>query len=142
MKKLGQFFQDDNDRFSATRLVMVAWVLGSLLTWGVWSFNVKGDKADKKMPELPSSVQVILGVLLTGKVMQKFGEGSSKSSSSDEPDHTDSTSAAYSDQPDNKKEDTSITSSDEQMSKKGTPTASPNGHVAENGNGASSGMLD
>jgi len=64
-----QFLQEDNGRFSSTRLVFVAWTLGILIIWGVKSWN-----SDRGMVELPESIQVVLGILMTGKVAQKFGE--------------------------------------------------------------------
>jgi hypothetical protein len=68
MNKLGQFFQDDNDRFSATRLAFLAWIFGALIIWGAGSIN------DKKMQRVPDSIQVLIGILMTGKVTQKFRE--------------------------------------------------------------------
>lgn len=66
---IGQFFQDDaTHRFSAIRLVLLAWAIGTLGVWGFISLN------KTKIEDLPPSVQVVLLTLLTGKVVQKFGE--------------------------------------------------------------------
>lgn len=69
MKNLAQFFQEDNGSFSATRLAFLVWVFGALVLWGVDCFQ-----HDRKMQEIPQSVQVLIGVLMTGKVAQKFTE--------------------------------------------------------------------
>lgn len=79
MNKLSQFFQDDNDRFSATRLAFLSWIFGVLIIWGVGSFH------DKKMQDIPSSIQVLIGVLMTGKVVQKFSEVSGSTATADKP---------------------------------------------------------
>lgn len=68
MKNLGQFFQEGNGQYSATRLAFLAWIFGTLVIWGSGSFH------DKKMQEIPSSIQILIGVLMTGKVAQKVGE--------------------------------------------------------------------
>ena len=70
MSKLAQFFQEDNGTFSATRLAFLTWVFGALIMWGVSSFQ----SPDRKMQEVPQSVQVLIGILMTGKVVQKFRE--------------------------------------------------------------------
>lgn len=67
-----QFFQEENGQYSSTRLVFIAWTLGILLTWGADSFY------HREMQELPQSIQVVLGILITGKVAQKFGEEDAK----------------------------------------------------------------
>ncbi|MBW4483790.1 MAG: hypothetical protein KME14_14710 [Tildeniella torsiva UHER 1998/13D] len=75
MKNLGQFFQEDNGQYSATRLAFLAWIFGILIVWGSGSFH------DKKMQEIPSSIQILIGVLMTGKVAQKISESSSPETS-------------------------------------------------------------
>jgi len=67
---LGQFFQDSDGKLSATRLVMILWVIGTFLIWSYISIK------SVALVQLPSSVVDILGILLTGKVVQKFGETS------------------------------------------------------------------
>ena len=86
MKYIGQFFQDigqffqedDTQRFSAIRLILLAWALGTLATWSLISF----DKKDMK--DMPQSVQIVLLTLITGKVVQKFGEKSSTTDSDEQ----------------------------------------------------------
>jgi hypothetical protein len=65
---LGQFFLDTDGKPSATRLVMILWATGTLAIWAYASIKTA------TLAELPNSVVEILGVLLTGKVVQKFGE--------------------------------------------------------------------
>ncbi len=65
---LGQFFQDTDGKLSATRLVMILWVIGTFCIWSYISIK------SASLVELPSSVVEILGILLTGKVVQKFSE--------------------------------------------------------------------
>jgi len=79
MSKVSQFFQDDNDRFSATRLAFLAWIFGALIVWGAGSCH------DRKMQDLPSSIQVLIGILMTGKVTQKFVEASGSTVKGDQP---------------------------------------------------------
>lgn len=74
MKNIGQFFQEDNNHYSATRLAFLCWVFGALIFWGAGSFH------DKKLQEIPSSVQILIGTLMGGKVVQKFGEKDSVTS--------------------------------------------------------------
>jgi hypothetical protein len=76
MKNIGQFFQEGNGQYSATRLAFLAWIFGILIVWGSGSFH------DKKMQEIPSSIQILIGVLMTGKVAQKVSEVSDTDSGS------------------------------------------------------------
>jgi hypothetical protein len=76
MYNLGQFFQDDGTkRFSATRLAFLAWIFGALVIWGADSFQ------NKEMQKVPDSVTTLIGILMTGKVAQKFGEKKGSNSS-------------------------------------------------------------
>lgn len=68
MNRLSEFFQEANGTLSATRLAFLAWVFVVLTIWGIDSFR------SQKMENIPESVQVLIGVLMTGKVAQKFGE--------------------------------------------------------------------
>lgn len=65
------FLQDDNGNLSSMRLAFLLWVVGVLVIWGVASLKA----GELKM--IPDSVTTIVGVLMGGKVMQKFGEQSS-----------------------------------------------------------------
>lgn len=65
---LSQFFQDGTGSFSSTRLGFLLWVVGTLFVWGVCSFRTGS------LVEIPQSVELIIGILMTGKVAQKFSE--------------------------------------------------------------------
>lgn len=69
MNRLTEFLQDPNGEFSSTRLAFLAWIFAVLVGWGVDTV-----KHDYKLAEIPESVQVLIGVLMTGKVVQRFGE--------------------------------------------------------------------
>ncbi len=72
MSKTTGFLQDDNGNLSSMRLAFLLWVVGVgvLLIWGVASLKAGELKI------IPDSVTTIIGVLMGGKVMQKFGEQS------------------------------------------------------------------
>ncbi len=63
-----QFLEEDNGTLSSTRLAFLLWVVGVLVIWTDASWHAHALQA------IPSSLQVILGILMTGKVTQKFGE--------------------------------------------------------------------
>jgi hypothetical protein len=63
-----EFLSEANGKFSATRLIMVFWALGTLALWGYVSFKAT------KLSDIPDSVVNVLGIVLAGKVVQKFGE--------------------------------------------------------------------
>ena len=68
MGRISQFLQEDNGNFSATRLAMLSWVVGVLASWAYLSISLR------KMQDIPQSVVTIIGILVTGKVAQKFSE--------------------------------------------------------------------
>jgi hypothetical protein len=74
MNKTTGFLQDDNGNLSSMRLAFLLWVVGVLLIWGIASLKAGELKI------IPDSVTTIVGVLMGGKVMQKFGEQSSSKS--------------------------------------------------------------
>ncbi|MEN9848074.1 MAG: hypothetical protein RL368_814 [Pseudomonadota bacterium] len=74
MSKSTGFLQDDNGNLSSMRLAFLLWVVGVLAIWGVASLKAGELKI------IPDSVTTIVGVLMGGKVMQKFGEQSSSKS--------------------------------------------------------------
>lgn len=72
MKKLFaaicQIFQDENGRISSARVLMI---VGAGLILSVWSFlSIKNGI----MIDIPLGVQTIFGILILGKVTQKFME--------------------------------------------------------------------
>ncbi len=67
--RLQQFVEDKkNNNLSATRLAFLLWVIGTLIVWAVVSWRTN------QLHALPESVVVIIGVLMTGKAVQRFGE--------------------------------------------------------------------
>jgi hypothetical protein len=66
--KFVEFLQEKSGCLSSTRLGFLVWVIGTLIVWAVCSFKTG------ILLEIPSSVQVIFGILMSGKVVQKFGE--------------------------------------------------------------------
>ena len=68
--KLFEFLQEDNGNFSSSRLALLLWVVGVLVAWIIAS--VKSEP--RMLQAIPDSVIVVIGILMTGKVTQKFGE--------------------------------------------------------------------
>ncbi|RMF58914.1 MAG: hypothetical protein D6748_07535 [Calditrichaeota bacterium] len=68
MTRLAEFLQEKNGNFSSTRLAFLLWVLGTLFVWIFISIK------NLTLQPLPESVIIIIGILMTGKVTQKFGE--------------------------------------------------------------------
>ncbi|HSY26997.1 MAG TPA: hypothetical protein VK832_05810 [Burkholderiaceae bacterium] len=66
MQNVVGFLQDGNGNLSATRLAFLLWAIG---VFGVWAWV--SIHTNTLMPIDPS-VQTILGVLMTGKVVQSF----------------------------------------------------------------------
>lgn len=73
--KWRQFFQDKRkaqegatDELSATRLVLFLWAVGVLVIWGYASIK------SATLQDIPQSVVTILGLVMGGKVVQRFGE--------------------------------------------------------------------
>lgn len=69
-----QFFTEDNGTFSSTRLVSITWGLGTFVTWAGFSI------AHNVIEAIPESVVTVIGIVLAGKVIQKFGETKNDSS--------------------------------------------------------------
>lgn len=70
MNKLMEFFQEDNGGFSATRLGFLLWVVGALVVWIITSLTSE----PRQLAKVDSSVVTVIGILMTGKVAQKYGE--------------------------------------------------------------------
>lgn len=66
--KVLEFLQEDNGGFSASRLAFLLWALGVLVVW------IANSLHGHTLQEIPETVVTIIGVLMTGKVAQKFGE--------------------------------------------------------------------
>ena len=66
---LRQFLQDKKTKeFSATRLAFLLWVIGVLAVWVYASIHAM------QLQAVPESVVTILGLLATGKVVQRYAE--------------------------------------------------------------------
>ena len=65
---MASFLQEDDGKWSAARLALLLWVVGVLLIWAIVSLRMK------QLQPIPESVVTVIGILTTGKVVQKFGE--------------------------------------------------------------------
>lgn len=80
---LAKFLQEDNGKLSATRLVLLLWVIGLL---GVWvAGSIHNIYLGQALVELPTSTITLVGILTAGKVVQKYEE---KPGVATEPDTT------------------------------------------------------
>ena len=70
MNRLLEFVQEDNGGFSSTRLAFLVWAFAVLVVWIVASVTSQ----PMALARIDPSVTTILGILMTGKVVQKFGE--------------------------------------------------------------------
>jgi hypothetical protein len=68
MSQMSEFLEDAEGGFSATRLGFLAWLFGVLVAW------VAASVSHRALQPIPESVAAILGILMTGKVVQRFGE--------------------------------------------------------------------
>jgi len=56
------------NEFSAMRLAFLLWSLVLLVIWAIVSYRTNA------LQDIPESVVTILGILITGKVVQRYGE--------------------------------------------------------------------
>jgi hypothetical protein len=68
MKTISNFLSDNSGGMSSMRLIMAVWFLGALVLWMLVSFQ----KAE--IQPMPESIITLLGIVLSGKVVQRFGE--------------------------------------------------------------------
>ncbi len=81
---LSTFLQEDNGKLSATRLVLLVWVIGLLVVWTAGSIhNIYLGDSDATLLELPTSTITLVGILMAGKVVQKYEEKPEAASSGD-----------------------------------------------------------
>jgi len=66
--KFSSFLEDNSGGFSATRLAFLLWAMGVLAIWIYTSI------ANKCLADINSSVVTVIGILMTGKTVQRFGE--------------------------------------------------------------------
>jgi len=63
-----EFLQESNGTLSSNRLLFIIWILGVLSVWIVLCLK------SGTLLEIPDSVTAITGIIITGKVTQKFAE--------------------------------------------------------------------
>lgn len=68
MNKLNEFLSDNSGGLSSNRLAFLAWTLGPFIVWSFLSL-MKMD-----ILSIPDSILGIIGIMTTGKVIQRFGE--------------------------------------------------------------------
>ncbi len=86
MMNLRELFQGPDGESSSTRFAFLLWVIWVLIIWSVASLRLLSEnKLVEKLiegklvlPAIPESVIIILGILMTGKVVQRFVEGGDK----------------------------------------------------------------
>lgn len=61
--------QDDKGNTSSMRIAFLCLVVGVFLVWAIVCVM------SKAIVDLPSGIQTVLGMIMTGKVAQKFAEG-------------------------------------------------------------------
>jgi hypothetical protein len=69
--KIQQFFQDGSGQLSATRLAFLLWAVGTLIVSAYTAIAGPAGSAFKVDP----SVITLMGILMTGKVVQTFSPG-------------------------------------------------------------------
>ena len=67
--KILEFLSEDNNHLSSTRLIMYIWCIGIFIIWAIST-----AKNNWQMQEINDSLQIIIGLVLSGKVIQKFNE--------------------------------------------------------------------
>lgn len=68
MNRWLEFLKEDNGSNSSMRLIMVLWGAGTFVVWTILSFYHGSLQA------IPESVVASVAAMVTGKVIQKFGE--------------------------------------------------------------------
>lgn len=78
--KIQKFLQDGNGEFSATRLGFLLWVVGVLMVW----IYMAASRPDYNL-HIDTSVITLIGILMTGKVVQSFSPNDGPASGSPQP---------------------------------------------------------
>ena len=71
--KLSSFLEDNSGGFSATRLAFLLWAVGVLAVW------IYSSIENNNLAKIDNTVVTVLGILMTGKAVQRFGEKSDSS---------------------------------------------------------------
>jgi len=66
--RLLEFVEEDNGGLSATRLAFLLWTIGVFIVWIIDSLR------QGTLQVVTGDIATIIGILMTGKVVQKFGE--------------------------------------------------------------------
>lgn len=64
------FFKDETNQLSSTRLVFIVSIFTILLIWTIACLTTNPIE----LVEIPMSIQTLIGILTVGKVTQKFSE--------------------------------------------------------------------
>ncbi|MDJ0732879.1 MAG: hypothetical protein QNJ47_02140 [Nostocaceae cyanobacterium] len=75
-----QFLKDENQNLSSTRLAFLSWIFTILIVWLVTSLLPHSSENNHQLQKIPDSVLALVGILMTGKVTQKFKESQSQTS--------------------------------------------------------------
>ena len=65
MKNLLGLLSESNTNVSSTRIIMIVWMLGILVVWSINSLKTG------VMIDIPESLQIVIGILMSAKVVQK-----------------------------------------------------------------------
>jgi len=65
---ISTFLEDNDGGFSSTRLVMILWMLGVLIVW------IYKSLTQTELQPIPESVVAVIGIIVTGKAVQRYGE--------------------------------------------------------------------
>jgi hypothetical protein len=65
---LKSILEDNAGGLSSIRLLMIAWALAVMVTWCVVAISTK------TIPDIPTGVLTFTGMIVGGKVAQRFGE--------------------------------------------------------------------
>ena len=69
MHRITEFFKDDAGALSSMRLIFIVWSLGTLAVWSVVAIHTG------TVPDVPTGVITVFGILTAGKVTQTMNEG-------------------------------------------------------------------
>ena len=72
--KILDFFRDETNQLSSTRLIFVCSMFTILIIWAIACLT----SYPIELAEIPMSVQTFIGILMAGKVTQKYTEEKNK----------------------------------------------------------------
>jgi hypothetical protein len=68
MGKITEFFKDDAGALSSMRLIFIVWAVGVAAVWGVVAIKTM------TIPDVPTGILSVFGILTAGKVTQSMSE--------------------------------------------------------------------